>query len=361
MGKARSEAGDGLRDPPRPRSLPRRIRPRVESRAARESPVRRTGQFPVRRARCGTIAPGTGAAGRGSRYAQAERTDGPPRDRDRVRGPGPGRGARARRARHHQPRHRPARLQDPSPHRRGGGQGPSRRPPRLHPRPRDPRPSRGGRGGYRGPPRGGGGPGADCGRAGRQGHDVLRDPHVRGARRGNHVPQPRLSHLRVGHRVQRRESGPDPALREPGLLLRRRRGARQHHSRDPPHHPQHARQPDRRGGPEERDRQARGGPRGASPGRGAERRDLLPHHLRRPRAREPPRLPRDRGSRDPPRRLEQDVRHDRMAARLRGVAGGPRGARDPARHQLPFVRQRPHPVRRSGGPRRGHRTRWARW
>ena len=58
------------------------------------------------------------------------------------------------------------------------------------PRPRHSRASRGGRGGHRGPPRGGGGPGAHRRRAGRQGHDVLRDPHVRGARHGDHVPQP---------------------------------------------------------------------------------------------------------------------------------------------------------------------------
>ena len=299
--------------------------------------------------------------GRRGTHAEAERPDGASRDRDRLRGAGPGRGARARRARRHQPRHRPARLQDAAPCRRGRGQGPSRRPPRLYPRPRHSGASRGGRGGHRGAPRGGGGSGADRGRAGRQGHDVLRDPHVRGAGDGDHVPQPRLSHLRVGHQVERGEGGPDPSPREPGLLLRRGGGARERHPRDPPHHPQHAGQPHRRGGPEARDRQARGGPRGAS-GRGrAERRDLLPHHLRRPRAREPPRLPRDCRSRHPPRRMEQDLRDDRMAAGLRGMAGGPRRARHSARHQLPLVRERPPPSSRESRPSKGRRTRWARW
>ena len=45
----------------------------------------------------------------------------------------------------------------------------------------------------------------------------------------DHVPQPRLSHLRVGHQVERGEGGPDPSPREPGLLLRRGGGARERH------------------------------------------------------------------------------------------------------------------------------------
>ena len=264
-------------------------------------------------------------------------------------------------ARHHQPRHRTAGLQDSAPHRGGGGAGASRRPPRLHPRPRHPGAPRSGGRGPRGAARGGGGPGAHRRRAGGQGDDVLRHPHVRGARRRDHVPQPRLSHLRVGDRVQRREGGSDPVAGEPGLLLRRRGGAREHHSGDPPHHSQHPGQSDRRGGAEERDRQARGGARGASRGGRAERRDLLADHLRRPRARLAPRLSRDRRPRHPARRMEQDLRDDRMAARLRGVAGGTGGTRGPPRDQLPLVRQRPPPSSRASRRSRGRRTRWAKW
>ena len=56
-------------------------------------------------------------------------------------------------------------------------------------------------------------------------------------------------------------------------------------------------------------------------------RDLQPDALRRPQARELPALPRDPRPADPARRLVQDLRHDRLAARLLGVAEGAGRAR----------------------------------
>ena len=73
--------------------------------------------------------------GRRGTHAEAERPDGASRDRDPAGATVINLG------------HRTARLQDAAPCRRGRGQGPSRRPPRLYPRPRHSGASRGGRGG----------------------------------------------------------------------------------------------------------------------------------------------------------------------------------------------------------------------
>ena len=278
--------------------------------------------------------------------------DVPARDRDRVRGARPRRCPRPAGPRHRQPRHRPAGLQDARARGGGGGEGPARRPSRLHPRAGHPRAARGGCRGHCTAALGGGRSGAHRGGPRRQGHDVLRHRHVRRARGGDPVPESRLSHLRIGDQLERRPGGGDSPPRRAGLLVRRGGGARPRHPANPPHHPQLARQPHRGSGTAGGDRAPGGGPPRTPRRRDHERRDLLAHDLRRTRARFPARLSRDRGPPHPPRRLEQDLRDDRLANGLRRLAGKPGGERHPPRGQLPLLRQRRGPVR---GPRRAHR------
>ena len=136
-----------------------------------------------------------------------------PGDRDRLRGAGARRRPGAPGQVHHQPRHRPARLQDAPAHRRGRHQGAARRPPRLHAGPGHSALARGGGEGPDPPPRRRGRPRHDRHHAGRQAHHVLLDPDVRPARRRDHVSRPRLSHLSLDDPVHRRQAGADRAAR----------------------------------------------------------------------------------------------------------------------------------------------------
>ena len=88
-----------------------------------------------RRRQSRTSGPGqrvTGPHDRGNAHAAARAQSEAARNRDSLRGAGARRRARAAGQIDHQPRHRPARLQDAATYRRGGDQGAARRPSRLH-------------------------------------------------------------------------------------------------------------------------------------------------------------------------------------------------------------------------------------
>ena len=96
------------------------------------------------------------------------------------------------------------------------------------------------------------------------------------------------------------------------------------------------------------------GPRAPPAGRGAVRRDLRAHALRRRAACQPARYPELARPADPARRLEQDLRDDRLAPGLRGLAQAtwsstPSGLRSTA---IPASTPRPNgpASRRSNGP-----------
>ncbi len=95
------------------------------------------------------------------------------------------------RPRHHQPRHRPARLQNAAAHRRSRRQGAARRRARLYRRDRDRASARGGRRRSAQAPRRRGLARQRADRARRQGHDVYGDPDVRRARAStSSIPTP---------------------------------------------------------------------------------------------------------------------------------------------------------------------------
>ena len=124
------------------------------------------------------------------------------------------------------------------------------------------------------------------------------------------------------------------------------------HAQDEPHHPQQPQQPLRRRRAGRGGEAPGGGPRQASQRRRHVGRDLQPDALRRAQARELPALPRDPRPSDPARRLVQDLRHDRLAAGLLGMAEGAGGADRAALRQLPLLRQRADAIRRHRRPRR---------
>ena len=130
------------------------------------------------------------------------------------------------------------------------------------------------------------------------------------------------------------------------------------HAEDPAPDPQFARQPDR--GASRRPRQIDrlvAGPRRLSGRRDPVRRDLRPAHLRRARPPLASRLSRDPRPADPARRLVEDLRDDRLAARLFGVAEAVAGGGAQARGQFLFLRQFGGAVRRNRGARRARRIR----
>ena len=165
---------------------------------------------------------------------------------------------------HHQPRHRPARLQDAGPHRRSRHQGAARRPSRLYAGPGHPAAARGGGEGPQAPPRRRGAPRHHRHLAGRQAHHVLLDPDVRPAGRRDHVSRPRLSHLPLDDRVHRRQAGADRAEGGERVRLHRRPGALADHAEDQPDHPQQPQQSLRRRGAGRGGQAAGGGSREAS-------------------------------------------------------------------------------------------------
>ena len=148
---------------------------------------------------------------------------------------------------------------------------------------------------------------------------------------------------------------PHRAARGERVRVFRRRGAGRDHARDPADHRQLARQSDRRRHTARGGREAGEGPAGS---RGAHvGRDLLPDALRGPRARQFPGLSGDPRPADPAGRLVQDLRDDRLAARLLGLARQPDRGRGAALREQPLLRQRADPVRRDRGPDRVRRTR----
>ena len=93
----------------------------------------------------------------------------------------------------------------------------------------------------------------------------------------------------------------------------------------------------------------------------ADRRGVLGHPLRRGAARQRARRRRHGRPHDPARRLVQDVRDDRLAARLRRVPARPGRAGDPAGDQLGVVHVGVQPVRRRRGAARARGSRSRRW
>ena len=256
--------GIALRGQPEDAGLPGRARQRQrrQKEARKDQRAARQRQRQKVRAAGKAAAAGYGSAdqvadARGRVRHAARGTDVPARHRERVRGAGARRQARPSGPQHHQPRHRPARLPDAREHRRRGAEGARRRPPRLHPGERHPAVTRGGRRGHPEVARRRGRSGADRDRAGRQGHDVLRDHDVRRARQRGHVPGPGLSDLPLGDRVRGRQAGADPALRGDRLLVLGRGGAEQDHAPDAADHRQQPGQPDGRRRAARGDRQAR--------------------------------------------------------------------------------------------------------
>ena len=259
---------------------------------------------------------------------------------------------RGRRQGHHQSRHRPARFSHAWPYRRSGGQGAPRRPPRLHAGNRHQAPARGGRRRHPSPSRRRcvARPGDHCPR--RQGHHVRRHPDVRRTRRRHPLSRSRLPHLSLDDRVHRRQARADSDPRGKRLRLLGRGDALPHHARDAADDPQFAGQPHRRRHAEGRDRCAGGGPCPFPRRRHPLRRDLRPDDLRWARPRLAAHLPGDPRPPHPARRLVEDLRHDRLAHGLFGVAGAALRPCPQAGGQRLVLRQRADAVCRPCGAHR---------
>ena len=174
-------------------------------------------------------------------------------------------------------------------------------------------------------------------------------------------PDPGFPDLPLDDRVHRRQAGADRAEGGERVRLHRRPGAVADHAQDQPHHPQQPRQPLRRRRAGRGGEAAGGGAGEASQRRRHVGRDLQPDALRRPQARELPALSRDPRPADPARRLVQDLRHDRLAARLLGVAEGAGGAGRAARASTATpasTRRRSTPASPRSKARRTRCTRW---
>ena len=157
-------------------------------------------------------------------------------------------------------------------------------------------------------------------RAGRRGprreaHHGLRAHGPRGARRRGHRARPGLPHLRIDDRLHGRHPGGHPAAPGERLPPRPRRAARARHAAHPDALLQQPPEPHRRRAHEGGHRGHRADRPRARPGR-LRRRDLHAHPLRG-RALLDHGPAGDAGAHDRPRRLQQDVRHDRLAPGLR--------------------------------------------
>ena len=123
---------------------------------------------------------------------------------------------------------------------------------------------------------------------------------------------------------------------------------------DHPADPELPREPDRR----RRPRRSTGGdrrPGGEARPLGALRRDIPAHHLQRG-ARQHRQLPRHGGANHHPRRLLQDLRHDRLEARLRHRPGAAGTALREAGQQQRLLHPHLRPAGRAGLPRDRGRT-----
>ena len=201
-------------------------------------------------------------------------------------------------------------------------------------------------------------PGRVVGGAGRKALPVLRRAgDLRPGRRG-HLSQPRLPDLRVGDPLRRCDAGAAAAGRGARVRVHRRRPGRAadaaHAARDPElareSHRRH-----RRLGADGRDRRRARRPRLLDPHRRGLLRDALrraARHRRRPQR--PARPHPARG------RVLQDVRHDRLAAGLRGPADRPGGADHAASDQLGVVHGAGGAARRAWRRCRGRAPRWTR-
>ena len=151
-----------------------------------------------------------------------------------------------------------------------------------------------------------------------------------------HLSQPGLSDLRVGHQLRRAACRcRSRCARRAGFGFDMALFEQRVSAEDQADHRQLAAEPDRRRAgsrPDRADRPA--SPPSADPR--AHRRDLPAVPVRR-RVRVVLRPARHARAVDPARRLLQDLRHDRLASRLRRDAGRSRRARDPADGELQLL------------------------
>ena len=145
---------------------------------------------------------------------------------------------------------------------------------------------------------------------------------------------------------------PVPIREENGFAFSAEETLGADHAADAAADRQLARQSDRRRHAEERGRQAGRRAREVSRRRGDVGRDLRPHGLRRREPRVPALLSVDPRPADPAQRLVEDLCDDRLAARLRGLAGQALRLCAQARGQPAFLRQRVGAICR---PRRAQR------
>ena len=179
---------------------------------------------------------------------------------------------------------------------------------------------------------------------GRQADHVLRHHGALEPGRRGGLPEPRVPHLRVGDQLRRRGAGADPAPRGDRLRLRPRRcssGA----SRRRPSSSSSTRRRTRRAACSSRGRRPDRRARAALPDPGAVRRDLPALPLRR-RVRLDRRAAGHEDSDDHPGRLLEDLRDDRLAARLRRDAEAARRAPHAAHDELRLLHRDLHPARR---------------
>ena len=197
-------------------------------------------------------------------------------------------------------------------------------------------------------------PGPRGGRAGGKAVPVLRRARDLRPRRRGHLSQPRVPDLRVGDPLCRGDAGAAAARRGARLCVHGRRPCRAAVAAHPARDPELARQPHRRHRPaaaDRRDRRGSGRPRLLDP----LRRGLLRDALRRParHGRRPQRPARPHPARG---RVLEDVRHDRLAARLRRPAGRAGGADHAAPDQLGVVHGAGGAARRAWRRCRGRAT-----
>ena len=157
--------------------------------------------------------------------------------------------------------------------------------------------------------------------AGRQADHVHVDPDVRRAGRRHPLSRSGISDLPLDDRIHRRAAGAGADPRGERLCVLGRGDAEADHAADAAPDRQLARQSDRRRDAEERSRQAGRRPRKISRRLRDVGRDLRPHGLRRREACLPAVLSVDPRPADPAQRLVEDLCDDRLAARLRGLAG----------------------------------------
>ena len=281
----------------------------------------------------------------------------PHRRGKRLRRARPRQCAGGARPRHHQSRHRPARFPHAGIHCRGGDQGAARRSPRLHAGERHSAAARGGRRRSR----------TSASRSRSRPDSVMIMPGGKPTmymsilmfgEPGAEIMYPDPGFPIYRSMIEFTGAKPIPGADPRGerLCLLRGRNAEADHAEDAAVDRQLAGQSDRRRHRQDGGRQARRRPRQVA-GRGDHvGRDLRSHALRRRDACLPAHLSRDPRPADPAQRLVEDIRDDRLAPRLCGVAGETLQLRAQARREPLFLRECADAICRARGARKARRT-----